>query len=103
MPLAGRGYRVTGIDISPDLIGAARAYARAQRARVAFDVGDMRELPYASGSFGGLYCLWAAFNELMTRKDQHWPSASPGRPARSTSSMAARCPRCERMRPTLEA
>ncbi|RKH05763.1 class I SAM-dependent methyltransferase [Corallococcus sp. CA053C] len=70
VPLASRGYQVTGIDISPNLIGAARAYAREQRASPVFDVGDMRELPYPSGSFGGIYCLWAAFNELITRKDQ---------------------------------
>jgi SAM-dependent methyltransferase len=42
-----RGARVTGLDASPELIGIARRGA----ARIAFDVGEMEELPYPDSAF----------------------------------------------------
>jgi SAM-dependent methyltransferase len=44
--LARRGYRVTGYDLSQELLRKARAAARAVKARVDFVRGDMRELAY---------------------------------------------------------
>jgi SAM-dependent methyltransferase len=44
LPLARRGYQVTGIDNSAALIAAARADAVAERENVDYLVGDMRHL-----------------------------------------------------------
>jgi SAM-dependent methyltransferase len=44
--LAARGCRVTGIDISGELLDAAREDARARGVSVTWREGDMRELPW---------------------------------------------------------
>lgn len=44
--LSRRGYRVTGFDLSDDLLKTARSEARAAKQDVVFTQGDMRELPY---------------------------------------------------------
>lgn len=41
--LARRGYEVTGVDLSPYMLGMARERADASRVRVRWLVGDMRE------------------------------------------------------------
>ena len=41
--LARRGYEVTGVDLSPYMLGVARERADASRVRVRWLVGDMRE------------------------------------------------------------
>ncbi len=71
VPLAVLGYAVRGVDITPGFIRAARRYARDECVVVPFKVGDMRHLPYPDASFHGLFCLWSAFNELLTKRDQH--------------------------------
>ncbi len=52
--LARRGYRVEGIDLSPDLIDIARAATDAQHGSVSFAVGDIAFLP--AGRFDGVLC-----------------------------------------------
>lgn len=49
--LAGRGYRVTGLDFSPTVIEQARARAAAKRAEVSFAVADATELAGYAGRF----------------------------------------------------
>lgn len=49
--LARRGYRVTGIDLSPSQIERARAKAEAAGVAADFRVGDARALPFR-GEFG---------------------------------------------------
>jgi SAM-dependent methyltransferase len=44
--LARRGFRVTGVDISPELIAQARQAAAAKGVTVEFRCGDMRRLAY---------------------------------------------------------
>lgn len=66
IPLAKRGYKIEGIDISPDLIKKARKEAKGLR----FKIGDMRDLPYKNESFDKILCLWSSFNHLLTKKDQ---------------------------------
>ena len=71
IPLSYLGYQVRGIDISPDLIDEAKKRAEScQGTSVAFDLGDMRKLPYDDQSFDAVICMWSSFNELISRHDQ---------------------------------
>ena len=51
IPAARRGARVTGLDIAPNLLVAARAAAEEAGVPARFDEGDAEDLPYAAGSF----------------------------------------------------
>jgi ubiquinone/menaquinone biosynthesis C-methylase UbiE len=51
IPAARAGAEVTGIDISADQIGKARAAAEAEGLSIRFDEGDAQELPYPDESF----------------------------------------------------
>jgi 2-polyprenyl-6-hydroxyphenyl methylase / 3-demethylubiquinone-9 3-methyltransferase len=55
--LAQRGAQVTGIDPAAEAIDAARAHARAQGLRIAYDVGVGEALPYEDGSFDAVVCV----------------------------------------------
>lgn len=46
-----RGAKVTGIDASPAMIGAARARAAQHGADIAFEVGTAQSLPFRSNAF----------------------------------------------------
>src|ERR1700736_6730532 len=49
--LARRGYDVTGVDLSPYMLGVAKARAAAGGVRVRWWLGDMRQ-PIAGETFG---------------------------------------------------
>ncbi len=69
LPLASRGFRVTGIDLSADAISAATREARAHGLSVSFLRGDMRDgLP--DGPYEGAYCFGNSFGYLSHR-DMH--------------------------------
>jgi SAM-dependent methyltransferase len=53
--LARSGYRVSGIDLAPAAIAAARARATRLGLSVDFRTGDALRLPYSRGWFGGLF------------------------------------------------
>jgi 2-polyprenyl-3-methyl-5-hydroxy-6-metoxy-1,4-benzoquinol methylase len=84
LPLASAGYRVDAIDLSPDLIKAARGAAAKQHALVDFKLGSMTRLPNAAGAFDAVLCLWSAFHELLEREEQSsalaemWRVLAPG-------------------------
>lgn len=61
--LAGRGFRMTGIDISPGMIAAARDGAAAQGVSVDLREGEMRDLP-DDGSFDAAYCWGDSFGYM---------------------------------------
>jgi SAM-dependent methyltransferase len=63
LALAGRGYAVTGVDLSPDFLEAARAGAAARPVAVAWEQRDMRDLPWAQ-EFDGAYCFGNSFGYL---------------------------------------
>jgi 2-polyprenyl-3-methyl-5-hydroxy-6-metoxy-1,4-benzoquinol methylase len=55
--LATKGYKnITGIDLSPTMIGAAQAAAEEKKVSVDFRVGDARELPFEN-EFDAALCL----------------------------------------------
>jgi len=58
--LAKRGYRVTGYDLSEDLLHRARADAKRAKAKVAFVRGDMRDLRYR-GAFDAVINMFSSF------------------------------------------
>jgi ubiquinone/menaquinone biosynthesis C-methylase UbiE len=70
VPLAKKGYLMSGLDITPSLIHEAKEYAKKEKVEIDFQVGDMRALPYENNSFDAVICLWAVFNELSRRSDQ---------------------------------
>jgi ubiquinone/menaquinone biosynthesis C-methylase UbiE len=49
--VARRGARVTGVDIAPELIEAARVKALAELLPVDYEVGDAEDLPFDDGTF----------------------------------------------------
>ena len=58
IPLAERGYQVTGLDRSADALAEAR---RRDRASVAWVEGDMRDLAALPGPFDAVLNLWQSF------------------------------------------
>lgn len=61
--LAAMGLNVTGIDISSDLIGDAKAKATARGLHVDFQLGDMRDLP-AGANFDAIFCMGDSFGYM---------------------------------------
>ena len=70
IPLAELGYDVTGLDIAPNLLRAARREAARRRVTIRFDEGSMTTLPYPAANFDGVLCLWTAFHELLEDSEQ---------------------------------
>ena len=56
VPLCMRGYRVVGVDISPAMLGVARASLTSAGLAGALVRGDLRSLPFGP-VFGGILCL----------------------------------------------
>jgi SAM-dependent methyltransferase len=54
LPLAARGLRLTGIDLSPAMLGKLVEKAGG-RAPFPLVIGDATRLPFADGTFGGAY------------------------------------------------
>jgi SAM-dependent methyltransferase len=51
LELAARGHRVTGVDLAPAMLAAARAKAAAQGLSARFEEADAENLPYPPQSF----------------------------------------------------
>jgi ubiquinone/menaquinone biosynthesis C-methylase UbiE len=51
IPAARTGARVTGIDIAPNLVEQAEAWARAEGLVIDFDEGNAEQMPYADATF----------------------------------------------------
>ena len=60
LEMASRGYRVTGVDISAQLLEAARVKAGVRRMNISWEHRDMRDLPWP-GKFDGAVCFWSSF------------------------------------------
>ena len=63
IPLAVAGFTVSGLDLSPTMIAAARQNAASADVTIEFVVASMTDLPYEAGSFDVVLCLWTAFYE----------------------------------------
>lgn len=67
LALSEAGYNVTGIDLSDTLLEEARASDR--DCRVEWKQGDMRELPFADGSFDATFNLFTSFGYFSHEED----------------------------------
>ncbi len=68
IPLAQRGYHVTGYDLSPVFLDRARREAEAQGVEVRWIEGDMRALPFEQ-EFDAAINLFTAFGYFPDPKD----------------------------------
>ncbi|UCE36996.1 MAG: class I SAM-dependent methyltransferase [Thermoplasmata archaeon] len=66
--LCRRGFKVTGIDISPVMIKQAKKKAQAKNMDCDFLVQDMRELNF-NFKFDCAICMFGSFGYLTTKKD----------------------------------
>ncbi len=74
VPLAKRGYRVVGLDLSPPFVRRAKAYARSQKveSRTEFYVGDTRLVQDALKDvrpFDAMISLWASIGYYGEEED----------------------------------
>jgi SAM-dependent methyltransferase len=60
IPLARRGYRVTGVDLSTTFLDEARRRSNAEALSIEWHRGDMRELPWRD-RFDGALCFGNSF------------------------------------------
>ena len=60
IPLARKGFAVTGVDIAPNLLEQARERAVREGLEAAFDEGDAEQLPYPDGSFDVVVSMFGA-------------------------------------------
>lgn len=60
LELAERGCRVTGVDISPEFLAAARASAQERGLDVSWRQADMRDLPWDE-EFDAAFCAGSSF------------------------------------------
>lgn len=60
IPLARRGYGVTGVDYSASILKKARRRAESEQVSIAWHRGDMRELPWRD-RFDGALCFGNSF------------------------------------------
>ena len=60
LALAGKGYAVTGVDLTRTLLETARQAAAARQLDVTFDERDMRDLPWRE-HFDAALCFWESF------------------------------------------
>ncbi len=63
LELAGRGYRLTGVDISSEFLHAARRSASERSLQIEWRQSDMRDLPW-TGQFDGAFCAGSSFGYL---------------------------------------
>ena len=63
LELAARGLRVTGVDLSPGQISAARERGAQAGAAVEWRLADMRDLPW-SAAFDGACCMGNSFGYI---------------------------------------
>src|SRR4051812_21515695 len=57
---AALGARVTGLDLTPDLLEIARRRAQAESLEIAFDQGDAQSLPYEDATFDAVVSVFGA-------------------------------------------
>ncbi len=67
LPLAGRGLRVDGIDISQPMVDQLRSKPGGDQ--LAVTIGDFADVP-VSGEYGLIYVVFNTFFNLLTQDDQ---------------------------------
>ena len=71
LPLAKKGYRVTGVDVGPAYIDDARKRAVKNQAEVELVCGDMRKLPrLVRGRFDAAFSVWTSIGYYGKKTDE---------------------------------
>ncbi len=97
--LAARGARVTGLDATPAFLAVARAQAAQRGLAVDYVQSDMRELPFADGSFARVlswFTSFGYFDEADNRRvlaEAHRVLAPGGRLLLEANNLAELLPR----------
>ena len=60
IPAARMGAQVTGIDIAPNLVEQAKAWAHSEGLAVQFEEGNAEQMPYADASFDAVVTMFGA-------------------------------------------
>jgi SAM-dependent methyltransferase len=77
LPLAARGYALTGVDLSPAVLEEARAAARRRGLTVRFEQRDMRDLPWPA-AFDHAFCFGNSFGYFDDDANQAFLRALAG-------------------------
>lgn len=64
IPAARNGAQVTGIDIAPNLVEQAQAWARHEGLAIHFEEGNVEQMPYADASFDTVVTMFGAMFAL---------------------------------------
>ncbi|MDR6935336.1 class I SAM-dependent methyltransferase [Luteibacter sp. 3190] len=70
LPLVESGYRVVGLDISNRLLRAHQEEAGRRGVSLELIRASMCSMPFQSNTFDVAMCLWSAFYELLTVREQ---------------------------------
>ena len=76
--VARSGAEVTGVDISPELLSAARELSAHVRPVIRFELGDAERLPFADGRFDGAISTFG----IIFAQDQERAASELGRVVR---------------------
>jgi cyclopropane fatty-acyl-phospholipid synthase-like methyltransferase len=68
--LAARGHPVTGVDLTPAFVEAARARAADRGLELDLRVGDMRALDVEEGAYDASMCFWGSFGYFDAEGDE---------------------------------
>jgi len=68
VPLARRGFQVTGLDLNPAYLELARQAAKADNLGLEVIAGDMREIPFR-GHFDAIVNMYSSFGYLESETD----------------------------------
>jgi len=66
--LAARGYAVTGVDLSPELLAEARKISKRKRVSVTWRQKDMRQIEFDS-EFDAAICLFTSFGYFDSEEE----------------------------------
>jgi SAM-dependent methyltransferase len=75
LELASRGYRVTGVDITGELLEDARERAMERSLEIAFEERDMRDLDWTQ-EVDAVLCMWGSFGYFDSEGDFQFARAA---------------------------
>lgn len=97
LELAGRGYEVVGVDLSPDMIHQAVAKATAEGLSPEFSVGDARELAFDSEFDVALILCEGGFSLVETDEMDRLIVAGASRALRDRGLLMLTAPNADHM------
>jgi SAM-dependent methyltransferase len=90
IPAARAGARVTGLDLTPEMLAAARARGEAAAVAVEWVEGDAEDLPFGDQSFD---LILSTFGCMFAPRTRSWRTRSPASSVPGAGWGSARGPR----------